>query len=130
MDQVFILHHSYELEDVEEIKLIGVYTSKDLAELAIERLKTKPGFCNRPEDFSISEYTLNQDSWIEGFSTMTVIEVKNKNNQWQSVQAEITHDGNYRIIELYENDLLDEFKHLDIVKCENKNGLLYAIQKA
>lgn len=130
MKSVYILQHSYELEDAEETKLIGVYTSKTHAESAIERLKTKPGFCNKPEDFTIDEYILNQDSWEEGFSTMTTIQVKNKNNEWQSVEAEIMNDGNYQIIELYQNDLLDQFKHLDIVKCENRNGILYAIKKA
>lgn len=129
MENVFILEHTYELDDIEETKFIGVYTSEILAKEAIERLKSKPGFCSRPENFVISKQQLNQDSWTEGFSTMTTIMISNKNKQWQPVQAEILDNENYQIFELHDNDSLDEFKHLDIVKCEERDGILYAVQK-
>lgn len=129
MENVFILEHTYELDDIEETKFIGVYTSEILAKEAIERLKSKLGFCSRPENFVISKQQLNQDSWTEGFSTMTTIMISNKNKQWQPVQAEILDNENYQIFELHDNDSLDEFKHLDIVKCEERDGILYAVQK-
>lgn len=44
MKTVFILHHSYELEGCDETKLIGAYSTKEQAELAINRLKRQEWF--------------------------------------------------------------------------------------
>lgn len=128
MKTVFILHHSYELGGCDETKLIGAYSTKEQAELAITRLKDKNGFKYRPEAFEISEYELDQDNWTEGFSTMTTIQVKSKDNAWMTVQAECLPNNQYQIWELYDNDLLDEFKHLDIVDCEERDNDLFAFK--
>ncbi|MCZ4244803.1 DUF7336 domain-containing protein [Pedobacter punctiformis] len=128
MRTVFILHHSYELGGCNETKLIGAYSTKEQAELAITRLKDKNGFKYRPEAFEISEYELDQDNWTEGFSTITTIQVKSKDNAWMTVQAECLPNNQYQIWELYDNDLLDEFKHLDIVECEERDDDLFAFK--
>ena len=60
MKTVFILHHSYELDDQDETKLIGTYSTKEQAELAITRLKDKNGFKYHPDAFVISEYELDK----------------------------------------------------------------------
>lgn len=126
MKTVFILHHSYELEGCGETKLIGAYSTKEQAELAINRLKDKNGFKYRPDAFEISEYELDQDNWTEGFATMATIQVKDNNNSWITVQAECLPNKLYQIWELFDNDLLGEFKHLDIIECEEKDGYLFA----
>ena len=128
MKTVFILHHSYELEACDETKLIGAYSTKEQAELAITRLKDKNGFKYRPDAFEITEYELDQDNWKEGFSTMTTIQVKSKDDTWITVQAECLPNNQYKIWELYDNDLLGEFKHLDIVECEEKDDDLFAVK--
>jgi len=128
MKTVFILQHSYEFEDCDETKLIGAYSTKEQAELAIVRLKDKNGFKYRPNAFEISEYELDQDNWTKGFSTLTTIQVKSKENTWIAVQAECLPNNQYQIWGLYENDLLGEFKHLDIVECECKDDDLFAIK--
>ncbi len=128
MKTVFILHHTYELDGHDETKFIGVYSTKELAELAITRLKDKNGFKDRSDAFEISEYKVNQDNWTEGFATMTSIKVKNKNNSWTTVQAERLPNNTYQICELHDNDTLGEFKHLDIVECEQKDDDLFAIK--
>lgn len=128
MKTVFILHHSYELEACDETKLIGAYSTKEQAELAITRLKDKNGFKYRPDAFEITEYELDQDNWKEGFSTMTTIQVKSKDDTWITVQAECLPNNQYKIWELYDNDLLGEFKHLDIVACEEKDDDLFAVK--
>lgn len=71
MKTVFILQHSYELPDTgeEETKFIGVYSSKDKAENAIERLSKQPGFRDFPDHFYIDEYEIDRDNWSEGFIT-------------------------------------------------------------
>jgi hypothetical protein len=65
--KVYILQHSYEIGDCTETKMIGIYSSGHVAELAIERLRSLPGFASKPDDFYIDEYQVDQDHWTEGF---------------------------------------------------------------
>ena len=78
MNSVFVLQHSHSpTPDDEEVKLIGVYSSRAAAEDAVARLRDSPGFRNHPqiidegseaeEGFHIVEYELDQDHWVEGF---------------------------------------------------------------
>ena len=55
---------------------IGIYDSKEKAKRAIKLLKTKEGFCLRPDKFYIyrvlrfrKQKLLNQTYWIDGFNT-------------------------------------------------------------
>lgn len=69
--KLYLLQHAYEYgENSEhtEIKTLGIYESKILAELAVETYKHLPGFCEYREDcFHIDEYELNENNWTEGF---------------------------------------------------------------
>jgi hypothetical protein len=66
-----MLHHVDEFEDGhEDVKLIGVYTSEELAQAALERVRNQPGFQERPDGFVISEVRLDKDSWLEGYITI------------------------------------------------------------
>jgi hypothetical protein len=47
--------------------LIGVYETEDHAEGCRSPLKLKPGFADRPGEFEIAEYQLNQDHWTGGY---------------------------------------------------------------
>lgn len=67
MKTVFILQHVSKEMANENVKLIGVYSSLQEAEAAIERLKSKPGFLNATTDFHIDKYEINKDHWAEGF---------------------------------------------------------------
>lgn len=60
---VFMLHHTYgpEEDQAENLKLIGVYSTRSNAEAALERVKDQPGFCTRQDGFEISSATLDQD---------------------------------------------------------------------
>ncbi len=70
--EVFILWHVHTFDDDEEDeKLIGVYSTQEEAEAAIERLKAKPGFVDATEGFGIDCYVVNEDHWTEGYVTMT-----------------------------------------------------------
>jgi len=78
MDSVFVLQHSYQLNDEsssEETKLIGIYSTRAIAEMAIERLKKQPGFKDLPEYFSIEEYQIDQDNWTEGFASESYVPI-------------------------------------------------------
>jgi hypothetical protein len=70
MDRVFLLHHVHEFSDgSESVKLIGAYSSRANAEAAIRRLAMQPGFSELPAGFTIDEYHIDQDNWVEGFVT-------------------------------------------------------------
>lgn len=82
MSRVFVLQHLHVINDDEEdVKLLGIYSSRALAVAAVERFRNLPGFRDTPhmanpaqpgpaEGFSIDEYELDQDGWGEGFITV------------------------------------------------------------
>lgn len=48
-------------------KVLGLYSSRKLAEERIERARSLPGFRRSPEGFCVHEYTLGQAHWPDGF---------------------------------------------------------------
>ena len=50
-----------------DMKMIGIYTTKQRAAAAVARLRDKPGFRDWPEGFRIFGNRLDEDSWEEGF---------------------------------------------------------------
>lgn len=82
MDQVFLLQHLQIHDDGDEdVKIIGIYSSREQAQSAIARLRTKPGFADHPQlrdaaiddegnesGFYIDPYTLDEDNWTEGYT--------------------------------------------------------------
>ncbi len=79
MKTVYLLQHSFTDEHSDDhVRTIGIYITRALAEAAVCRLRTKPGFRNFPalvdndaDDFSdgfyIDEYELDRDYCDEGF---------------------------------------------------------------
>ena len=70
--------HKYKLVDHIERKDIGIYSSKENAEKAIELLKTKNGFKDTVDGFKITKRVtlfkprlLDNTYWDEGFDTYT-----------------------------------------------------------
>ena len=69
MQKVYLLNHIRDKGTADEdTKEIGTYTSYQLAEDTINRLKDKPGFIDYPNDFYIDEYIIDKDYWTDGFS--------------------------------------------------------------
>lgn len=68
---VFVLQHLHLQDDGgEDVKMIGVYSSREAAEGAVERLRGQPGFRDAPEGFQIDRYSLDADHWVEGYKTL------------------------------------------------------------
>ncbi len=68
---IFVVQHLHVHEDGEEdVKFIGVYSSREVAEGAVDRLKLQPGFCDTPDGFSIDLYRLDEDNWTDGYATI------------------------------------------------------------
>lgn len=67
---VFSLEHVHVFDDEsEDVKLVGIYSTKEKAQAALERVANQPGFCDFPDGFSIGEIVVDQDHWLEGFVT-------------------------------------------------------------
>lgn len=74
----WIVSHKHQLTDHIERKHIGIYSSVDNAENAIELLKTKNGFKDTIDGFRIKKVfnllkprLLDITYWIDGFDTYT-----------------------------------------------------------
>jgi len=65
MDPLFVLLHS--LPETGRVKVVGIYSSRSLAEAALERTRLLPGFAEEPEGFSIDQYEVDKDHWSRGF---------------------------------------------------------------
>ncbi len=68
MTSVFVLQHVNSGEDgVEDVKFIGVYSSREKAQAAVARLGSLPGFADAADGFHSDEYRVDQDHWAEGY---------------------------------------------------------------
>ncbi len=68
MASVFVLQHVHAWEGGgEDVKFIGVYSSREKAHAAAARLGRLPGFSEAPDGFHVDEYRVDQHHWIEGY---------------------------------------------------------------
>lgn len=65
MEQLFAVFH--DPPETQSVKIIGIYTSEELAQAAIERTRSLPGFIDHPNAFKIDRYDIDQDHWSRGF---------------------------------------------------------------
>jgi len=71
LKKVYVLQHVHSLEDgAEDVKFVGVYSSREKAQAAITRRGQAPGFSDALAGFHIDEYELDKDQWVEGYSTL------------------------------------------------------------
>ena len=75
MNTVFTLMHEYTTEIPvddgviykDHTKFIGIFSTEENAKLVLEKIKGMPGFRDHPKGFLISQETINQSGWEEGF---------------------------------------------------------------
>jgi hypothetical protein len=68
MNTVYVLQHEREhLSGRDDVRLIGVYSSRARARAAIRRLRSAPGFRDCRRGFYIDAYRVDEDHWVEGF---------------------------------------------------------------
>lgn len=65
MEPLFVLLHS--LPETGRVKVVGIYSSRSLAEEAEERTRQLPGFADEADGFSIEQYEVDKDHWPRGF---------------------------------------------------------------
>ena len=51
----------------DDFKILGLYSSRRLAEQRVERVRLLPGFRRSPDGFFVHEYTLGEAHWTDGF---------------------------------------------------------------
>lgn len=119
MDEVYVLHHEYEWYGRDEVKLIGVYRSRQDAEAAIARVRDQPGFRDWPEGFSVDAYRLGEDEWADGFATLMniLVPVKGQPGSYQLAQSIWRPGDLYEISDLEEPETA-VFEVGDVVRCE------------
>jgi hypothetical protein len=71
INTVYVLHHvrSDDTDDT-NVKLIGIYRTREAAEAAIARLSQLLGFRDYPDGFHVGAYELDKDHWVDGFVTV------------------------------------------------------------
>ncbi|MFI0962514.1 hypothetical protein ACH4S8_14095 [Streptomyces sp. NPDC021080] len=57
-------------EGGDDVKHLGVYSSRERAQERIERARTLPGFADEPNCFYIEEAVIDEDQWTEGYVTV------------------------------------------------------------
>jgi hypothetical protein len=71
MASVFVVQHVHAQGDgVEDVKFIGVYSSREKADVAVARLSRLPGFSDAQDGFHVDEYPVDQDQWVKGYVTV------------------------------------------------------------
>lgn len=61
---------SWDEEDGDDVKLLGVYSTERRAHDRIERARLTPGFSDEPDCFTVSRHVVDEDTWSEGFVTI------------------------------------------------------------
>ena len=65
---VFLVWHDHgPPDDSDNAKLLGVFSTRPLAEDRVARARTQPDFADHPDDFDIAEYEVDRDEWTDGF---------------------------------------------------------------
>ena len=76
MEKVYLLQHIYQYgvnNEYDEVKVLGIYSSRKEAEHAICSYKRLPGFQNFSDEcFVIDMYELNKGEWREGFEEILI----------------------------------------------------------
>jgi len=66
-ETVFVLQHEYEDKTHDDVKFIGVFSSREKAEQAVCLLRKEKGFRDWQDGFCIDEYIIDKIHWLDGF---------------------------------------------------------------
>lgn len=83
MKSVFLLWHTNPLPDQDDEKLLGVFSSNELALDAKKKSEGLEGFRDHLDGFEIVEYDLDKRKWTEGFFTEKWFEIDEKNEEFE-----------------------------------------------
>jgi hypothetical protein len=64
---VYLLQHVHSVNDDDDVKTLGIYSSEACALEAVERFRKLPGFSTAPDGFSVNAFEIDQDHWTSGY---------------------------------------------------------------
>ena len=68
MKKIYFLYYVYEFEDGhDDVKLLGVFSSKINAKLALTKIKKNPGYKKISRYLEISEDSIESLAWPDGY---------------------------------------------------------------
>jgi len=68
---IWLAWHERDSDGASELKLLGVFSTRERAEAAVDARRGKPGFVDHPDGFEIASRVLDRDTeWIDGFVTV------------------------------------------------------------
>ena len=67
--RVYLLWHQHDPDDDDTAMLLGVYSTRERAQVRKASASILPGFRRFPDAFTIDEYIVDADYWIDGFVT-------------------------------------------------------------
>ena len=71
MNSVYLVQHVHTIdEDEENVKTIGIYSTRQIAQEAIARISLQEGFRDALDGFHVDKYKLDEDNWSEGYVTI------------------------------------------------------------
>jgi hypothetical protein len=61
-ERIFAVDHEYPLnaDYPDEMKFIGIFSTRELADAAIVRARRLPGFAEHPDDFRVTEFVVDE----------------------------------------------------------------------
>lgn len=69
--KIFFLDYVYEFEDGhDDIRLLGVFSSREKAKLALSKIKKNPELKKVAKYIVISDDVIDELGWMEGFVTL------------------------------------------------------------
>jgi homoserine kinase type II len=117
---VYVVMHSYELDECDETKFIGVYSSRLAADAAVTRLKLQPGFRLRPDDFHVDAYEVDQDHWSEGYVSLVGVFVPRSDGSHVVSEAELLPGNRYELLAAEVPTETWLFQPGQVVRCEER----------
>ncbi len=98
---VWIVQHVHVQDDEsEDVKFIGVYSSRAHADAAVARLSTQAGFRSQPQGFFVDPYEVDRDHWGDGYVTVETAYLRLlgvEGEVWRAVCVRDLEDGSCRV---------------------------------
>lgn len=68
---VWLAWHEAESDGGKALKLLGVFSTRERAEAAVDGRRGKPGFADHPDGFEVASCVIDRDvAWLDGFVTV------------------------------------------------------------
>ncbi len=65
--KIFFLSHEWYDGVYDHVSYLGYYSTRKLAEKAMDKYKNEPEFVERLDGFNIDEYEMDEGCWLKGF---------------------------------------------------------------